>query len=50
MFHGSIVALITPMDEHRMAYCGQGIRLPLQLLNGKYHETLTIGLKQLGLA
>ena len=34
---------------HRMAFCGQGIRLPLLPLSKKYHETLGQGLKQLGL-
>lgn len=34
---------------HRMALCEQGIRLPLQPLNEKYHETLEQGLRQLGL-
>jgi len=33
----------------QMAYCGQGIRLPLLPLNEKYHETLKQGLKTLGL-
>ena len=35
---------------HKMALCGQGIRLPLLPLNEKYHETLEQGLQQLGLA
>ena len=35
---------------HKMAYCDQGIRLPLLPLNEKYHKTLEQGLKKLGLA
>lgn len=35
---------------HKLAFCGQGIRLPLLPLNEKYHETLEQGLQQLGLA
>jgi 4-hydroxy-tetrahydrodipicolinate synthase len=35
---------------YKMAYCGQGIRLPLLPLSEKYHEPLMQGLKQLGLA
>ncbi len=35
---------------HKMAFCGQGIRLPLLPLNEKYHKKLKLGLKQLGLA
>lgn len=34
---------------HKMAYCGQGIRLPLLPLSKKYHETLEQSLKNLGL-
>ena len=34
---------------HRMAFCGQGIRLPLLPLSEKYHETLDQSLEQLGL-
>jgi 4-hydroxy-tetrahydrodipicolinate synthase len=35
---------------HKLAFCGQGIRLPLLPLNEKYRETLEQGLQQLGLA
>lgn len=35
---------------HKLAFCGQGIRLPLLPLNEKYHERLEQGLQQLGLA
>jgi 4-hydroxy-tetrahydrodipicolinate synthase len=34
---------------HKMALCGQGIRLPLLPLNEKYHELLAQGLKKLRL-
>jgi len=35
---------------YKMAFCRQGIRLPLLPLNEKYHETFEQGLQQLGLA
>jgi 4-hydroxy-tetrahydrodipicolinate synthase len=35
---------------YKMAFCRQGIRLPLLPLNEKYHERLEQGLQQLGLA
>lgn len=33
----------------QMALCGTGIRLPLLPLNSQYHQTMTHGLKELGL-